>query len=430
MTRLGRANGGNMTVPAQQASGSSAAAQQASSSASASGQAPAIAKDTVAPGTSVTGLAGVLAEADAQDVAARIAQAVSSHVSAPVQEIRVIGDLSALSDIVSLKILADHANQLSEQVTAYASSVRAAPQAPEGVAKAAFFPVSPADVLNAGSAIIGVVSQLVSGTYTYSGQAIPNSSIYGLDILIARQLGPKTSVPVHVDRFAAMHADSQVLAQIQNLASQVATELNPALIQAAGAAAAKAQAVSDDKDLLTKLAADQAAIQKGPSPGPAKLQAESATPQEQYDKLQEQYDEVSGRMPGESEQAAAAQNLLTEGQALAAEISTFVTSAVNPPASGGPAPVVRAAHGELLSKTGTAILYAQIIAAGDDQVLRQTLIHNTWSNLTGVTAEYALLLSGAEAAAFGIESAFAVTHGSIRKGMTDIARKTVALHSG
>ena len=56
-----------MTVPAQ----------PPSSSASASGQAVTIAKDTVTTGTSVTGLAGVLAEFDAKDVAAGIARAVN-----------------------------------------------------------------------------------------------------------------------------------------------------------------------------------------------------------------------------------------------------------------------------------------------------------------------------------------------------------------
>jgi hypothetical protein len=100
------------------------------------------------------------------------------------------------------------------------------------------------------------------------------------------------------------------------------------------------------------------------------------------------------------------------------------------PAAGGPAPVSRAAHGELLSKDGTAVLYVQVIAAGDDQVLRQTLIHNTWSNLTGLTAEYALLMPGHEALAFGLESAVAVSHGSVRKGLTDIARKKVTLRTG
>ena len=105
----------------------------------------------------------------------------------------------------------------------------------------------------------------------------------------------------------------------------------------------------------TQLDAEKTAIQKKDSPlGP--------------DKLQEEYDKVSARLPGESAEAAAAQNLRAEGQALATAISTFVTASVS--AGGrGSAPVVRAAHGEVLSKTGTAILYAQIIAAGDDQFL-------------------------------------------------------------
>lgn len=75
------------------------------------------------------------------------------------------------------------------------------------------------------------------------------------------------------------------------------------------------------------------------------------------------------------------------------------------------------------------MLYAQVIAAGDDQILRQTLIRNPWSTLTGLTAEYALLVPGREALAFGLESAFAVAHGPVRKGLTDIARRKVTLRA-
>ena len=80
---------------------------------------------------------------------------------------------------------------------------------------------------------------------------------------------------------------------------------------------------------------------------------------------------------------------------------------------------------EVLSEEGTALLYAQVVAAGDDQILRQDLIHNTWTNLTGLTAEYALMIPGQgnEAVAFGLQSAYAVRHGSIRKGLKDVVRK-------
>jgi hypothetical protein len=202
---------------------------------------------------------------------------------------------------------------------------------------------------------------------------------------------------------------------VQGLATKAASDLNQALTRAAATAAAKAQVVADDKDRLTELAAELTAVQKGSPLDPAALRAE--------------YDKVSARLPGESEEAAAARNLLSEGQALANGITAFVSAAVTAPTAGGPAPVTRAAHGELLSKDGTVLLYAQVIAAGDDQVLRQTLIRNTWSNLTGLTAEYALLMPGHEALTFGLESAFAVAHGSVRKGLTDIARKKVTLRA-
>jgi hypothetical protein len=414
-----------MTTPVQPTGGSPAASGSASSSGSGAGTV--IAKDTVTAGTSVTGLAGVLAVADAAEVANRIVQAVSSHAQGDVQEIVVIGDLSALNDVAALRILKSQIAQLIGQITAYADSVPGAerPTEDDGGSVRDFLALGS---LGAGitmlGAAAGLISQLVTGTYTYSGQVIPNASVGGLDILIAQRLAAK-NVPVRIDRFATMPADSEILAQIQGLVPQVARKLNPALTRAASAAAESAQVVADDKDRLARLDAQLAAAQKDPPPAPDGKGSTSA-PGEQ----QEEYDEICNRLPAESGKAAVAQNLLAVGQALATAVSTFVTTTMSAPAAGGSAPVARAAHGEALSKDGTAILYAQVIAAGDDQVLRQTLIHNTWSNLTGLTAEYALMMPGGEAVAFGLESAFAITHGSIRKGLTDIARKPVHLRLG
>jgi hypothetical protein len=412
-----------MTTPAQSASGSSAA--------SGSGTGATIAKDAVTTGTSVTGLAGVLAVADAADVADKIVQAVSSHIrdngQGRIQEIRVIGDLSALNDVTALRILRSQITQLTGQISAYADSVPGAerPAEEDGQSFREFLALgSVGAAITVLGAAAGLISQLVTGTYTYSGQVIPNASVGGLDILIAKRLAAK-NVPVCVDRFAAMPADSQILAQLQSLVPQVARQLNPALTRAAAAAAEKAQIVADDKDRLARLDAQLTAAQKDTPSAPDGKGSASAS-----GKQQEEYDEVSNRLPAESGDAAVAQNLLAAGQALATAVSTFVTTTMSAPTAGGPAPVARAAHGEALSKDGTAILYAQVIAAGDDQVLRQTLIHNTWSNLTGVTVEYALIMPGGVAGAFGLESAFAFTHGSIRKGLTDIARKPVPLRLG
>lgn len=413
-----------MTTPAQQGSGTAASS---STSASASLQPVTIAKDTVTTGTSVTGLAGVLAEADAGEVAAAIARAVTPAVTEAaqdtqdaqdkIQEIRVIGDLSALGDVTTLEIMTGQVAQLAGQVADYVKAVPDTAPPPrkaglEGLKSVAAF--GALDAANTLGTLASTISQLVAGTYTYSGQAIPNASVGGLDILIARALAPAVGVPVRVDRFT-MPGSSQILKQVQNLVTKGTSDLNPALTRAAAAAAAKAQVLANDKDRITEIDAELTAVQKGSPLDPAALRKE--------------YDEVSARLPGESAEAAAAQNLLTEGQALAAAITAFVSGAVSAPAPGGPVPVIRAAHGELLTKDGTALLYAQVVAAGDDQVLRQTLIHDTWSNLTGLTAEYALLMPGGEALAFGLESALAVAHGSVRKGLTDIARKRVTLRT-
>ena len=417
-----------MTTSAQPASSSPAASGAASSAGSATGAT--IAKDTVTAGTSVTGLAAVLAVADAADVADKIVQAVSSYIrdngQDRIREIRVIGDLSALNDVTALRILRSQVAQLTGQITAYADSVLGADQSAEEDKRSVSDLV--AGGVGAGISVLGaaagLISQLITGTYTYSGQAIPNASVGGLDILIAQRLATKT-IPARVDRFAAMPADSEILAQLQGLVPQVAGRLNLALTQAASTAAEKAQTVADDKDRLARLDAQLTAAQKDPPSAPNGKGSAQAS-----GKQQEEYDEISNRLPGENGEAAVAQNLLAVGQALATAVSTFVTTTMSAPTAGGPAPVARAAHGEALTKDGTAILYAQVIAAGDDQVLRQTLIHNTWSNLTGVTVEYALIMPGGEAEAFGLESAFAVTHGSIRKGLTDIARKPVSLRVG
>ena len=308
-------------------------------------------------------------------------------------------------------------DHLDEQITGYLMVAPPAESPPEerAVKKTEIFAADVAGgVLNGVLNAVGVITQLVAGTYTYSGQSIPNATIVGLDIRIAQQFDPRTSVPVYVDRFAGpVPAGSDILKQIQKVVSRAAKDLNPAIKRAASDAAAKKQTVTDDKDRLTELAAEKkTAMEKGAPLDPAKPQQE--------------YDEVSEQLPGKSGDAAAAQNVLAEGQALVTAINAFVTAALSAPAAGGPPPVARAAHGEVLSKTGTALLYAQVIAAGDDQTLRQDLIHNEWTNLTGLTAEYALMLPGEsnEAAAFGVESAYAVRHGSIHKGLTDIVRDT------
>jgi hypothetical protein len=410
-----------MTTPVQPTGSSPAASGSASSSGS--GADTSIAKDTVTAGTSVTGLAGVLAVADAAEVADKIVQAVTSHAQGNVQEIVVIGDLSALNDVAALRILKSQIAQLIAQITAYADSVPGAerPTEDDGGSVRDFLALGSfgAGITMLGAAA-GLISQLVTGTYTYSGQVIPNASVGGLDILIAQRLAAK-NVPVRIDRFATMPADSEILAQIQGLVPQVARLLNPAITRAASAAAESAQVVADDKDRLARLDA----AQKDPPPAPAGKGSTAALEEQQGE-----YDEICNRLPAESGEAAVAQNLLAVGQALATAVSTFVTTTMSAPAAGGAAPVARAAHGEALSKDGTAILYAQVIEAGDDQVLRQTLIHNTWSNLTGLTAEYSLMMPGGEAVAFGLESAFAITHGSIRKSLTDIARKPVHLALG
>ena len=410
-----------MTTPVQSAASSPAAAAAASP---ASGAGTVIAKDTVTPGTSVTGLAGVLAVADAAEVADKIVQKISPHIQdngqGRIQEIVIINDLSALTDITALRILRSQLTQLTGQISAYAKSFPDAKPSIEADHERTFTDfIAPfagiGTVMSGLGAAAGLISQLVTGTYTYSGQVIPNASVGGLDILIAQRLAEKR-VPVRVDRFAAMPADSEILAQIQDLVPQVTHRLNPALTRAAKAAADKAQIVANDKDRLARLDAQLAAAQKDPTSANGNQQKE--------------YDEIISRLPGESGEAAVAQNLVTSGQALAAAVSAFVTATMSAPAAGGLAPVARAAHGEALGEDGTAILYAQVIAAGDDQVLRQTLIHNTWSNLTGVTAEYALLMPGGEAAASGLASAFAITNGSIRKGLSDIARKPLPLRLG
>jgi hypothetical protein len=390
-----------MTVPAPQSSSSSSAA----------GQAPTIAKDTVTTGTSVTGLAGVFAERDARDVADKIVRAVGSYVEkhdqdpVKIERIRVIGDLSGLTDITTLRLFTGQVTHLDQQITAY---LIAAPQ-PAGKAITA-------EAVGTAVNLFGLITQMVAGTYTYSGQSIPAGSVGGLDIHIANLAAehPRLkTLPVHVDRFAApLPADSHILMQLQALMSRVAVDLNPAIIRAAADAAEKAQRVTDDKDLLAALAAERKTAPEKDAPGdPTKLPGN--------------YQDIFDKLPGKSSAAAMAQNILAEGQALATAISAFVTAAVSAPAAGGLPPAARAAHGEVLSEEGTALLYAQVIAAGDDQILRQDLFRNRWTNLTGLTAEYALMIPslGNEAVAFDLESAYVVRHGSIRNGLKHVVRE-------
>jgi hypothetical protein len=419
-----------MTVPAQPSS-SSASAQQSGSSSSASGQAPTFAHDTVTQGSGVTGLAGVFAERDAAEVAREIAGKVSSRIDEhkEIVRIRVVGDLSALSDITTLRILSGQITQIQDQITGYLAAVSDLEQPPEVHAGKGF---AAAGAVTGAVGLLGVITQLVAGTYTYSGQSIPAASVGGLDILIAKQLQLEPqALPVCVDRFTApVPVSSGILTQIQGLLSLVAEKLNPAIAQAASAAATWMQAVTNDKDLLTTLDTATAAMLKGSSPDSGKTQKDvspdpglaqkGAAPDPKLQELENTRDEVANRLTRESSPAAQAQNLVTAGQALATAINAFVTAAISAPAAGGLPPVAHAARGEILSKPGTALLYAQIIAAGDDQILRQDLIHNTWTNLTGLTAEYALMLPWQDQMVDSdLVSFYASRHGSMRKGLSN-----------
>jgi hypothetical protein len=411
-----------MTVPAQPSS-SSASAQSGSSS---SGQAPTFAHDTVTQGTGVTGLAGVFAERDAKEVARMIAEQVSPRIgehnndagqAEKIVRIRVVGDLSALSDITTLRILNDQVTQIRNQITGYVTAVGDLKQPAEvhtGQGLVA------EDLVTGAVGLVGVITQLVAGTYTYSGQSIPAASVGGLDILIAKQLESK-ALPVCVDRFTApVPVSSDILTRIQGLQSRVAEDLNPAITQAASAAAKWTQAVANDKDLLTALDTAIAAMVKGSSSVSDKAQ-KGASPDPELQILENQRDEVANRLTSESGPAAQAQNLATAGQALATAINAFVTAAVSPPAAGGLPPVAHAARGEVLSTPGIALLYAQVIAAGDDQILRQDLIHNTWTNLTGLAAEYALMLPWQDQVVDSdLVWFYASRHGSMRKGLKNV----------
>ena len=142
------------------------------------------------------------------------------------------------------------------------------------------------------------ITQLVAGTYTYSGQSIPNASVGGLDILIAKQLD-SDALRVRVDRFAApLPAQNNILTQIQALLSQVAKDLNPAITQAASVAAKEAQIVPNGKDQFTELADEKKTVlEKNPS------QDLDKPP---YNQLQDTYKSVSGQLPNESGEAAEA----------------------------------------------------------------------------------------------------------------------------
>lgn len=402
-----------MTVPAQPSSSSGSAQQSASSSAA---QAPTFAHDTVTQGTGVTGLAGVFAERDAEEVARKIAEKATACIdehnnpdqTEKVVRIRVVGDLSALGDIATLRILNDQLTQIHNQINGYVTAVHVLKQPAQAQPEKGLVA---ADVVTGAVSLLGVITQLVAGTYTYSGQSIPPTSVGGLDILIARQLrgGPK-ALPVCVDRFTApVPVSSNILTQILGLQSQLAGDLNAAITQAASAAATATQAVANDKDLLTALDTAIAASLKGSSSDP-KLQ-----------QLEDKRDEVASRLNSESGLAAQAQSLVTAGQALVTAINAFVTAAVSAPAAAGLPPVAHAARGEVLSEPGSALLYAQVIAAGDDQILRQDLFHNTWTNLTGLTAEYALMLPWQDqVAGSDLVWFYASRHGSIRNGLKNI----------
>jgi hypothetical protein len=107
---------------------------------------------------------------------------------------------------------------------------------------------------------------------------------------------------------------SNILTQIQGLQSQVAEDLNPAITQAASAAATWTQAVTNDKDMLTALdtaiaamlkgsSSDSDKTQKDASPDPGLVQ-KGASPDPKLQKLENKRDEVANRLTSESGPAA------------------------------------------------------------------------------------------------------------------------------
>jgi hypothetical protein len=120
---------------------------------------------------------------------------------------------------------------------------------------------------------------------------------------------------------------------------------------------------------------------------------------------------------------ALAQAHADAGTALAQAVATFVANVQTTPAS-GVAPIVAAAHGEILRRDGTLLIYAKVVAAGVDIELKSNVLLGTkWYALSAVSAEYAIFDARGTELTAGVRSVLQSSRATLRKGLADIKRE-------
>src|ERR1700683_2267242 len=226
-----------------------------------------ITKDSAAS-SGTTGLGDVLAQMDAEFLARDIAAIALNHIhgmsSSEASSIRVITDIATLSDIGTSMMIDKQITQLKKQADAYIAKITGSSDhpdatpvehlesgnkgesAPKGTIRPDAIIPSPVLALPAAGNLIGqaltLISQMIAGTYQYSGQAIPATDIAGLDALVGMalqeaQTGEASSrIDVHIDRFEPGRPDAEIFEAISGLASLVDGDLGSAIAKAVSSA--------------------------------------------------------------------------------------------------------------------------------------------------------------------------------------------------
>jgi hypothetical protein len=225
---------------------------------------------------------------------------------------------------------------------------------------------------------------------------------------------------VRLDRFATA-IDSPVVEAFRTLAKDADERLAPAVVRAAGVAAAATaaeEAVKEEIDALDARIPEDGEAAAG-NDRPAAAVAAVAP-------LQATRAALAAGLPGLARARAEAQAGLTAGETLQRDINALLVAGVTP-SGDGLTPLVGAARAETLTESGaevtSLVLYVRLLVGGFDRTLETKVGDDRWMTLAGVSAEYVCLSADGDIVTTGVRTALNATYGevgdptSIRRGV-------------
>lgn len=324
--------------------------------------------------TSGSALGGVITGRTASLVADDLAVLINEfthQLASGKTTVRLIGDLSILDDLAFSLAAREQIRFFDEQINAFLGvpAVKKNEPKTEPVMHAEMFMPSPALLASAGVSVGGqllaVISQMLTGSYQYSGQTVDPGSVSGLDFSIGHALQlSHSSLKILVDRL-----EPPVHAGIYH-------------------------------DLAALVGRSSGALQEAINA--EKTAAASAT----------------------KEEAAKHQPRIDQGNSLAAAIAAFATSLLTTVAGAISPPIARAAHGEEMKHDDCLIVYAKVVDSGMD-VLTSERLHDQWTALSGVSVEYAIFSPAGQTLTAGTRTVLQRFHGDLKRGLDGLESERI-----